>query len=263
MKKYIIITILCLSGTINIFSQIGIMTDNPASNMLIHVDASGNNGSGAPNANVDDVVVSKDGRVGIGTIAPQTQLHIVTGGTKTTPNPQLRIEDGNAAVNKVLMSDVNGLGQWNDYIPGYKSGTLGAGISFATLGNASNWFKTTMSISIDPGQWLVFFSVSMVVNNVAVADINHRIWIQVILGESAAVATPDAVSGNRFSNTGFINKRAIINGWVAVNNKTTATKNYILYVGGVQNAEISGLQIQSVAEKKDGYSNIYAYRIKL
>ncbi len=263
MKKNIIITIFCLSVSTNIFSQIGIMTDNPASNVLVHVDAASNNSGGGANINSDDVVVDKNGKVGIGTITPQTKLHIVTGGTSAIPNPQLRIEDGNAAVNKVLMSDANGLGQWNDYIPGYKNGTVGAGISFSTLNNGSNWFKTNMSVSVDPGQWLVFFSVSMVTNQVTVTDANYRIWIQVTLGEDAVTVTTDAISSNRFSNTGFINKRAEVNGWVAVNNKTTATKKYVLYVGGVQNGQISGLQVQRVAEKSDGYSNMYAYRIKM
>lgn len=265
MRKYIIsftifFNLICCTDA---FSQIGIMTDNPASNVLVHVDAASNNSGGGANINRDDVVVSKDGKVGIGTITPQTKLHIVTGGTSATPNPQLRIEDGNAAVNKVLMSDANGLGQWNDYIPGYKNGTLGSGISFAALGNSNNWFKTNMSVSVDPGQWLVFFSVSMVTNQVTVSDVNYRIWIQVTLGDDSAIATLDTISSNRFSNTGFINKRAMVNGWVAVNNKTTAAKRYVVYVGAVQNAQISGLQIQSVAEKNDGYSNIYAYRIKI
>lgn len=264
MRKYIIsftifFNLICCTDA---FSQIGIMTDNPASNVLVHVDVASNNSGGGANINRDDVVVSKDGKVGIGTITPQTKLHIVTGGTSATPNPQLRIEDGNAAVNKVLMSDANGLGQWNDYIPGYKNGTLGSGISFAALGNSNNWFKTNMSVSVDPGQWLVFFSVSMVTNQVTVSDVNYRIWIQVTLGDDSAIATLDAISSNRFSNTGFINKRAMVNGWVAVNNNTAA-KRYVVYVGAVQNAQISGLQIQSVAEKNDGYSNIYAYRIKM
>lgn len=265
MKKYIIsFTIFCnLIYCADVFSQIGIMTDNPVSNVLVHVDAASNNSGGGVNINRDDVVVSKDGKVGIGTTTPQTKLHIVTGGTSATPNPQLRIEDGNAAVNKVLMSDANGLGQWNDYIPGYKNGNIGAGIAFATLGNSNNWFKTNMSVSVDPGQWLVFFSVSMITNQVTVADRNYRIWIQVTLGDDSSIATPDAISKNRFSNTGFINKRAIVNGWVAVNNNTTAAKRYVVYVGAAQNAEIAGLQILSVAEKNDGYSSMYAYRIKM
>lgn len=59
-------------------------------------------------------IASVTGNVGIGTSAPAQKLHIVSGGTSTTPIPAIRIVDGNQGANKILTSDANGVGTWQD-----------------------------------------------------------------------------------------------------------------------------------------------------
>lgn len=260
MKKNILTISIGFIITINAYAQIGIQTENPAANILVHIDAESNNASGGSNLYIDDVVIDKNGNVGIGTIVPTAKLHIVTGGTSVSPNPQLIIDDGYRAVNRVLTSDANGSARWADYVPGYKAGTVGAGIMYATT--SGSWAKTNMSVSLDPGQWLIFYSISMITNTVSVSDPNYRIWIQVGMGDNTDAATLDAISRNRFSNSGFIGKRAFINGWIAVDNTTSAAKAYSVYVGGVQRA-LAGLNLLNVGEVSDGYSNIYAFRISM
>ncbi|SHG46912.1 hypothetical protein [Dysgonomonas macrotermitis] len=263
MKKAILFTLISIAYTTNSYSQIGIMTENPVTNSLVHIDAKSNNTQTGSNLNLDDVVIGQNGNVGLGTTAPQKKLHIVTGGTATTPNPQVRIEDGYQATNKVLMSDANGLARWSDYIPGYQAGVVGAGITHATtLTGTSQWSKTNMTITLDPGQWLIFYMISMTTNTVTVSDSNYRCWVQVSMGDNSTTATTDAISKNRFSNNAFVGKRTIINGWIAIDNKTTAAKTYVLYVGAVQNS-MSGLNLLNVGEVNDGYSNIYAFRINM
>lgn len=59
-------------------------------------------------------IAATTGNVGIGTSAPAQKLHIVSGGTSTTPIPAIRIVDGNQGANRILTSDANGTGIWQD-----------------------------------------------------------------------------------------------------------------------------------------------------
>ncbi len=56
-------------------------------------------------------------KVGIGTNAPDTKLHISTGGTDTAPIAGFKLEDGTQGEGKVLTSDTNGVGTWRDATP--------------------------------------------------------------------------------------------------------------------------------------------------
>lgn len=112
MKKRIVLRskllcILCLSSLFT-QAQVGINTKTPDAGTWLHVDAKGNT-SGATNSS-DDVVITKDGNVGIGTLAPKAKLDILTSASV----PFMRIVDGKQAANKVLRSDNSGNASWVD-----------------------------------------------------------------------------------------------------------------------------------------------------
>ena len=72
---------------------------------MFHVDAKGDTNGDANTS--DDVTITADGRVGVGTTAPQTRLHIVS----STPGA-IRIADGTEGGGKVLLSDNDGAARW-------------------------------------------------------------------------------------------------------------------------------------------------------
>ncbi|QES94039.1 hypothetical protein F0358_15605 [Empedobacter brevis] len=72
MKKYLFnIGFLMVSS---LFAQVGIGTVNPQE--TLHIDAAKNNATSGQNLYEDDVVVTADGRLGIGTVAPVTKVDI-------------------------------------------------------------------------------------------------------------------------------------------------------------------------------------------
>ena len=84
-------------------AQVGIRTENPQG--LLHVDAKGDT-NGSLNVS-NDVVVTKEGRIGVGTLSPQARLHIVS----STPGA-IRIADGTEGGGRILTSDANGRAYW-------------------------------------------------------------------------------------------------------------------------------------------------------
>lgn len=108
MKKNLIL--LCLLTTLSLaYSQIGINTPNPQG--MLHVDgAKDNPQTGIPSTTqqANDFTVTSVGKVGIGTITPSSNLHIVNNGTATSigggeaTNTGLLVE--NPIVNNSILS---------------------------------------------------------------------------------------------------------------------------------------------------------------
>lgn len=112
MKKNIIIIIIgCIISQLGM-AQIGVNTDNPKT--LLHIDgrssaATTNPATGAVSAlqASDDVVVTSDGRIGIGTLTPSAKVDILS----SAPGA-LRIIDGSERSFRMLVSDNNGVLSW-------------------------------------------------------------------------------------------------------------------------------------------------------
>lgn len=103
------ITLLFFLNSLFALSQVGINTANPQG--IFNVDGAKDNVlSGTPSTaqQLNDFSISSSGNVGIGTTAPSARLEINNGST----NGAIKIVDGTQGVNKVLMSDANGLGTW-------------------------------------------------------------------------------------------------------------------------------------------------------
>jgi hypothetical protein len=84
---------------------VGINTEAPEG--LLHVDAKGDT-NGSLNI-ADDVVITSDGRIGVGMLSPQTRLDIHS----STPGA-IRIADGTEGGGKILTSDANGTTSWTN-----------------------------------------------------------------------------------------------------------------------------------------------------
>ena len=83
-------------------AQIGINTGKPFSSLLFHVDSKGNTSS-LLSTQDDDIVVTEDGKVGIGTTAPNSDLTI---------NGSLKIKNGTEGQGKVLAAMSDGTAFW-------------------------------------------------------------------------------------------------------------------------------------------------------
>ena len=100
---YIIIASL-ISGVA--FSQTGVNTSNPQG--VFNIDGQKDNaGSLTPTAaqQLNDVVVLANGNVGLGTTSPNVKFTVVTGGTSTSPKPDIKIVDGNQTAGHTMISD--------------------------------------------------------------------------------------------------------------------------------------------------------------
>jgi hypothetical protein len=97
---------------------------------MLHVDAKGDMYIDATDTlNIaDDVVFTADGRIGVGTAAPQTRLHI-----RDSVLPAIRIADTTEGPGKVLVSDATGAARWESL----------AGFWYATLENGSSLGTST------------------------------------------------------------------------------------------------------------------------
>ena len=102
-NAYLSILFILFSGVVS--AQIGINTESPLSSSLLHVDAK-RNSSGNSNT-TDDVVVSSQGYLGVGTTSPVSNLSI---------NGTFRMNDGTQRDGYVLVSNADGIASWQRVI---------------------------------------------------------------------------------------------------------------------------------------------------
>lgn len=103
-------TLLC--STV-ILGQIGVQTGNPQG--PFHIDAARDNpNTGSPTASqqTNDLIVTSNGNLGVGTTNPSTKLDIFR-----STSGAVKIADGTQGNNKILVSDANGIGTWQNTSP--------------------------------------------------------------------------------------------------------------------------------------------------
>lgn len=240
--KYII-SCLCINiGMFSLQAQIGINTERPQA--LLHIDAKSNNSlTGVlPDAEVlDDVVITSEGNIGIGTIAPKRKLHIVTGGTSTSPQIGLRIEDGNQGTNKVLVSDANGVAKWRT------APTPAALLAYRNPSapnvptNAGTFYNTGSYIDLPPGKWFVTVNTLVNAGRAASSTIHDRLFCHASFTETSAMSTTltgvhisaDVKDKKQISKMLIKRSFNVLIGSFIIINSTEATKRYYYMFGNI------------------------------
>ena len=272
MKKIILyIGLMLFSNTT--FSQIGLYTENVQSGLLLQIDAGKDNpltGTLTSVQALNDITVSNSGYLGIGTLNPTAKLHIVTGGTPASPNPQLKIENATAQAGKILMAQADGTASWQVYVPGFEIGTMSAnGMSTTTTGVGNTSFQNTYAtIDLLPGKWFVYFNIGMLCNG-NTGTSHYRVWAQATIGDASTMdgtlttgtITPDRFTNIQYSNNVIQGMRGFVNGWAGINNTTTGSKRYYLLLGHIQHAN-TALTLTRVMSGDDGFSNFFAFRVR-
>lgn len=224
MKKCILCIVVLFSFLNNVNSQVGINTANPQG--IFHVDGSNdNNKSGTPTSaqQLNDVIVTANGSLGIGTTTPTRKLEIVS-----PTSPALRIQDGNQNVNYVLMSDANGYGTWkalSNALPvafpstGYNGPIIG--------GNNNQW--TNIEMNLPPGKWLVLTNI--VLNSTTDPANGKGAWVRLYWSELKTGPSGGFYGG--FNSGTFMSPFGNAIGTTLIDNTSTTTKKYYLLIGGV------------------------------
>ncbi len=138
----------------------GVNTKNPQG--LLHLDGSKNNNpSGAPTAvqQTDDFMVTLDGLVGIGTIAPTHKLDI---------RGKIQIKDGGEKVGAVLTTDATGLAVWNlpSTIKSLVNGSFPSVNRPDVVPNGgTSPLDSEVSITLSRGKWIVNAGITFILGD--------------------------------------------------------------------------------------------------
>ncbi len=247
-------------------AQVGINTQNPQG--VFHIDPYANTSGAIGTA--DDIIVTADGKTGIGTVAPRTLLDIQTGGTASSPVSGFRLEDGNQGDGNILIATDNiGTATWKNMVPVVSAQIKTfvnpeVNINF----NDARYYASPSYIDLPPGRWAMNV-VSLISGN---GGTNTPVWISSTLADAttvgnsggalAAIRTPDIEGLGLVSGMCWAHFYNVIVGSFIVNNKTNATKRYYSVAGGTNSF---GVTIPSGYFNRVGNSwgeiNIIAYRI--
>lgn len=185
MKKNILLMSAVLFSML-VYGQVGVDTAFPKA--LFHVDGGKDNPkdnttvlTSAQEAN--DFTVTKEGKVGVGVVNPDTFLHINNG----TTNGAIKIVDGTQAAGKVLISDVDGVGTWQ--LPNsFKPIALGVypnpGVDINSDGTDNSFGAVKYSqvyLTVSKGRWIV--NAGLTVRTTSTAA-KQRFWMHSYLSTS-------------------------------------------------------------------------------
>lgn len=211
-----------------------------------------------------EVVATDAGNLGLGIVAPTTKLHVVSGGTTTTPLPAVTINDGTQALNRVLTSDANGVAKWSEITVTKVRGVMrpansaiqliGGGTGVTTNNNTISLTTTAATIDkihlgsyidLDPGKWEVEANVLVNLDLPAnVAGLNYIFNKFTFTEQTTAVVTAQSPDLPATSESGWLIGGstvifggssgstdafyAVINGKVFITNTSTVKKRYYL-----------------------------------
>ncbi len=266
MKKKVLLLMGIFAIGISLHGQVGINTKEPQG--VFHIDPNADT-SGTTNSS-DDVIVTDDGKTGIGTIAPRTLLDIQTGGTAAAPIAGFRLEDGNQGDGNVLIATDNvGTATWQNITPVVSAQITLLDSPILNIGfNDVNYYASPSYIDLPSGRWAMNV-VSLISGN---GGTNNPVWISSTLADAttvvnsggtlAAIQTADIEGLGLVSGMCWAHFYNVIVGSFIVNNQTNATKRYYYVAGGTSSFGVAiPTGIFNSVGNSWGEINIIAYRI--
>lgn len=175
--------ILC-TGTVN--GQV-VQINNVSSGIRLQIDPL-KNSSGSTGIS-DDLVITSNGSVGIGTIAPRAKVEV---------NGTLRIVDGNQQTGAFLVSDATGLGSWYDADLIGRKVLMGTVMTTANL-SAAYTNVTATPISLKGGLWMIVGRVDVVGGGTGKEERPQFVWLKI---EERTTDTNGTVTTKTISEAG-------------------------------------------------------------
>ncbi|QIK60708.1 hypothetical protein G7050_13040 [Dysgonomonas sp. HDW5A] len=268
MKKSLIFILSLLSiGWCN--AQVGINIKNPLG--ALHIDPNSDTQSDG-SGDADDVIITKDGYMGIGTSTPSTYLHIKTataGIPTSTPAYGLRLADGNEADRRALISNANGLATWGDVVPegGISAVKSSVGITQPAVTN-NILYNSSTNLTLPQGKWLVQVAMYIVLGGAPAAQFNDRIILSTTFSETIIAQTTADIASAHIEGAKYVSgifwkygSGGILYGTFIINNPLAST-TYYYYMGratvyGTSDPSVLWAQIGGTK----GEDNIIAYRL--
>lgn len=223
MKAIYIYICLSIWGIHSLYSQIGILTENPQA--LFHIDA------GTIATTTDDVVITNQGRLGVGTVAPTERLHI---------NGSFTFNEGgaHAPTEGMMLRSADNLG--NAHWAVVQARMIEAANVHTTLNSAAQNRLTAapiykgISITLPPGFWQISFSASYL-NNIPVATsmIGASRAVNCFFDLSTSDVTNNRVGGRLVSTPAKRGANMTSAGYYLVNIATSTTYYLWSFVTGV------------------------------
>ncbi|EKB05729.1 MULTISPECIES: hypothetical protein [Myroides] len=185
MKKKLVIT-LSLLANIGLYAQTGINTPRPLA--VFHVDGKGDNnltGPLTPAQIANDVVVTAEGNLGIGTINPTNRLEI-----KSDTPGAIRIMDGSQSDGHIFITNDTGIGTWRHVAYNTKTVLGNFPNNNKTITSTSNlrtYSYSSINITLSKGKWLLLLGSAIQTLT------NDRKWFHIKFSSSAS--NPDDYKG--------------------------------------------------------------------
>ncbi|WP_062175633.1 hypothetical protein [Dysgonomonas macrotermitis] len=157
MKKKILLLMGIFSLGLS-YAQVGINTQNLSG--VFHIDPKGDTNAAGTSGTDDDIVITTDGKVGIGTISPTRTLDL---------QGNFKLVDGTQADGYFLTSDNGGYGSWK---PNITTKSFIDGVRSVPNITSSTPVYTGSYITLDSGTWMIAFTCTYRDPGVA----NHMVW---------------------------------------------------------------------------------------
>lgn len=245
--------------------QIGINTERPVSNSILHIDPKRNNASVpnlTPTVTDDDIVVTSDGKVGIGTVSPQAKLHIESQNTGSI----LRIDDGSQQVNRILYTDNTGKGLWKDYTSIALVGKFSS-TNTSIPHTTTSFVDTGITLELLPGRWLVLITIIFDVTSTGTIE---RAWFDGTFADATTLTSlspsldiedySTSAEKRYFSGLVWLGGIGNLVANLTINNNANSTKKYNLLFGRISYS--GGIPFTVQIGQPNDFSNIIAFRIK-
>lgn len=164
-----------------------VQISNISSNIRMQIDPLSN--SSGTSGISDDLVITQDGSVGFGTIAPRAKVEV---------NGKLRIVDGNQQAGAFFVSDATGLGSW------YDADLIGRKVLLGTVMSAANLSSsytniTSAPITLKGGLWMIVGRADIVGGGTGSEERPQFVWLKI---EERTTDTNSVVTTKTISEAG-------------------------------------------------------------